>query len=163
MVEITDEMLDLYEQIYDTEHQYDDDYEEEFQDNSYHLGICSYDKDIDGWLLASVVKCSTLFQYPFDSISNYLNNYSVIEQGKNVPTDIMLLSFQGNEPFQCFTVIKKTFWLKLIQRTWKKICAQRKDIIKNNMVNYLHKRSLGIKQVTIPTLYGMLSYLKESK
>lgn len=163
MVEVSDTVLDMYEQIYDTEHHYDDDYEEEFHDNSYHLGICSYDKDLDGWLLASTVKSSTLFQYSFDSISNYLNNYSVIEQGKNVPTDIMHLSFQGQEPFQIFSVIKKTFWLKLIQRTWKKIYAQRKDIVKNNMVNYLHKRSLGITQPSIPTLHGMLSYLKESK
>ena len=40
--------------------------------------------------------------------------YSVIEQGKNVPTDIMHLSFQGQEPFQIFSVIKKTFWLKYV-------------------------------------------------
>ena len=156
--------LEMYDQIYDEEHNYDDDYEEEFNNNTYYLGICAYDKDIDGWLLASTVKNKTLFNYPYDSIVDYLNNYSVIEKNKNAPTEIMYLSFQGDDPFHVFTVIKKTFWLKLIQRTWKKTYQKRKQMFKFcNIVDYIHQRELGFKQPQIPTLYGMLSYLKDNK
>jgi hypothetical protein len=164
MVEVNESLIDKYEQIYDEEHNYDDDYEQEVDNNTYHLGICSYDKDIDGWLLASTIKNRTLFNYPYCSVVDYLNNYSVIEQGGNVPTDIMYLSFQGDEPFQLYTVIKKTFWLKLIQRTWKKICQQRKQIIKSgNMTDFIRQRELGLQKLNIPTLHGMLSYLKDNK
>jgi len=164
MVEIHDSEIDMYEQIYDEEHNYDDDYEQEFDNHTYYLGICAYDKDIDGWLLASTVKNKTLFNYPYDNIVDYLNNYSVIEKNKNSPTEIMYLSFQGDEPFQAFTVIKKTFWLKLIQRTWKNIYQKRKQLFAfRNMVDYIRQRELGIKQQQIPTLYGMLSYLKDNK
>ena len=76
----------------------------------------------------------------------------------------MYLSFQGDEPFQEFTVIKKTFWLKLIQRTWKKIYQKRRHLFAfRNMVDYIHQRELGMKQGQIPTLHGMLSYLKDNK
>jgi hypothetical protein len=164
MVEIHDTVIDMYEQIYDEEHNYDDDYEEEFYNNTYHLGICSYDKDIDSWLLASTVKNKTLFNYPYVNVTDYLNNYSIIDQKRQVPTDIMYLSFKGDEPFQLYTVIKKTFWLRLIQRTWKKICQRRKQILSNqNKINYIRQRELGVKQECIPTLYGMLSYLKDNK
>ena len=74
------------------------------------------------------------------------------------------INLQGDEPFQAFTVIKKTFWLKLIQRTWKKIYQKRKQLFAfRNMVDYIRQRELGIKQQQIPTLYGMLSYLKDNK
>lgn len=156
--------IEMYGEIYDVEHNYDDDYEQEFNNHTCYLGICAYDKDIDGWLMASTVKNSTLFKYPYESILDYLNNYSVIGQSQPVPIDIMYLSFQGTEPFHEFNVIKKTFWLRLIQRTWKKIYQKRKQLLTfRNMIDYIRQRELGIKQPSIPTLYGMLSYLKDNK
>ena len=61
-----------------------------------------------------------------------------------------------------YTIIKKTFWLKLIQRTWKKIYKKKMDIIKKNMVHILRKREIGEK-LSIPGIQGMLSYLKDNK
>ena len=71
MVEVNESLIDKYEQIYDEEHNYDDEYEQEVDNNTYHLGICSYDKDIDGWLLASTIKNRTLFNYPYCSVVDY--------------------------------------------------------------------------------------------
>lgn len=155
--------LEMYDQIYDEEHNYDDDYEEEFNNNTYYLGICAYDKDIDEWLLASTVKNKTLFNYPYNSIVDYLNNYSVIEENKNAPTEIMYLSFQGDEPFHLFTVIKKTFWLKLIQRKWKKIFQIRRQTLQNRMQlsSIYHREIFGVWPVhirTMPGLHGLLAY-----
>ncbi len=155
--------IDMYENIYDEEHEYDDDYEQEFHDNTYYLGICAHDKDINGWLLASTIKPQTLYKFPYNSVVDYLNNYSIITKNQLINPDILHLSFQGIQPFELYTVVKKTFWLKLIQRTWKKICQQRKEMLKPNLIQYLHKRTLGIRQPPIPGLYGMLSYLKDNK
>jgi hypothetical protein len=72
---------------------------------------------------------------------------------------------------QCFYLpsehcvsILKTYWLKLIQRTWKKIYKNRKLIISRRcQPNSLkHKELYGkwpINCIHYPTLKGMLSYL----
>jgi hypothetical protein len=61
--------------------------------------------------------------------------------------------------------IKKTIWLKLIQRTWKNILKKRENIIKIRG----HPNSLRCKEITgkwpkncynFPTIRGMLSILK---
>jgi hypothetical protein len=56
--------------------------------------------------------------------------------------------------------IKKTFWLKLIQRTWKRICLERKNIAKRTTLQVLYQREIKKKYTTIPRLKGMLYYLK---
>ena len=67
------------------------------------------------------------------------------------------------ESGHCICIIK-TIWIKLIQRTWKKIFALRKTIIKNRCSIY----SLKSREITgmwpkncriYPRLQGMMSYL----
>lgn len=61
--------------------------------------------------------------------------------------------------------IKKTIWIKLIQRTWKNICKNRELIInKRCHPNSLKHRELTGKWpkncINFPKLKGMMSYLK---
>jgi len=52
------------------------------------------------------------------------------------------------------TAIIKTFWLKIIQRTWKKIYAKRMNYIKNP-TNLFYRQMRG--PMYLPTLRGMLA------
>ena len=61
--------------------------------------------------------------------------------------------------------VLKTFWLRLIQRTWKKIFAQRKEIWekRKQVCNIMYWQMRGTWPNNcrrLPCLYGMLRYLK---
>ena len=68
-------------------------------------------------------------------------------------------------PSQHTVAIIKTIWIKIIQRKWKKVYAERNKIIKTRM----QYSSLKTREITgrwpqscnyLPTLYGMMSNLK---
>lgn len=68
-------------------------------------------------------------------------------------------------PSQHTVAIIKTIWIKIIQRKWKKVYAERNRIIKTRM----QYSSLKTREITgkwpqscnyLPTLYGMMSNLK---
>jgi hypothetical protein len=63
---------------------------------------------------------------------------------------------------ECVCVLK-TFWIRLIQRTWKKIYKERKNIIqRRRMISYLKHREITAKlQNVLPSIYGMLAYLTQ--
>lgn len=61
--------------------------------------------------------------------------------------------------------ILKTFWLRLIKRKWKKIFAQRKEIIEkrkqvSNIIYWQMRGTWPNNCRTLPNLYGMLGCLK---
>lgn len=69
------------------------------------------------------------------------------------------------ESHHCVAIIK-TIWIKLIQRKWKKIYAERKNIIRKRM----SQSSLSTRELTgrwphhciyLPSIYGMLRNLKK--
>ena len=116
------------------------------------------------WLFASTININTFYQFPFDDVQTYLNNYRVIgPQNTMLVPEIMKMKFVDSE-YNCpiYTIIKKTFWLKLIQRTWKKIYKKKKDMIQKNMIHLLRKREIGEK-ISLPGIQGMLYYLKVDK
>lgn len=68
-------------------------------------------------------------------------------------------------PSQHTVAIIKTMWIKIIQRKWKKVYAERKRIINTRMLySSLKRRELTGKWPTscnyLPTLYRMLSDIK---
>jgi hypothetical protein len=67
------------------------------------------------------------------------------------------------ETNECVCVIK-TFWLRLIQRTWKKIMQNKKDVLKKRKtISSLRYREIYGKWPpglnSMPSIYGMLEYL----
>ena len=61
-----------------------------------------------------------------------------------------------------YNVTIKTFWIKIIQRNWKRVLRERKNIISKSkgLLNYLNNRELGINRTSLPCLHGMLNHLK---
>lgn len=100
----------------------------------------------------------------FNTISNnpFIRNYSnIISKPDYIKPEIALcLTLRGSET----VVIIKTFWLRLIQRTWKKIYKNKKIILEKrcNVECILHRRTTGKWPNDcnkLPTIKGMLSYL----
>ena len=95
---------------------------------------------------------------PFSTIKNFNNIVSKEDYIRPQIAENIIL-----ESGHCICVIK-TIWLKLIQRTWKKVFALRKTIIKRRC----NINSLKVREITgkwpencsvYPELQGMMSYL----
>ena len=74
-----------------------------------------------------------------DRIPNY---YHIIRHPNYIKLDIIQLDRgRGNE----YIAYVKTYWLRLIQRRWKNIYAQRKNILKQRKTNYAinHRKIYG--------------------
>ena len=80
-------------------------------------------------------------------IRNYVN---IINKQSYFQPQIAKCIYIGDE---CVAIIK-TFWLKIVQRTWKKIYAKRMNIIKNP-TNIFYRQMNG--PMRLPTLRGMLA------
>jgi hypothetical protein len=64
-----------------------------------------------------------------------------------------------------YTVILKTYWLRIIQRHWRKAFSIRDSIIKKRMRlnvqrNFELKGNYGYGLNTMPTIHGLLSVYK---
>jgi len=152
---------EMYDEIYDSEsfHRDLDEPDDYFRDNHYYIGISCYDVHYNSLLLASTVQNKTFFQYNIDNIVDYLNNYSIIYQDHSVNPEIMKLQI---DDLSMYNVVLKTFWLRLVQRNWKRIYKEKKDILKNGLIPYLKNRELDGNQIRLPSLYGMMYHLKEA-
>jgi hypothetical protein len=142
----------LYEEFYS------ETYDLPKQHNLYYIGICKLIRPEHYFLLLNTISSKIFFKHPFQSILTYLSEFSIIYV--NQPhLDIMQLQIL---PDDTYTIIKKTYWLRLIQRHWKNILLQRQNIYKQRcrisslQYSQLHGRyPRGLN--AIPGLYGMLA------
>lgn len=93
------------------------------------------------------------FYYP--SIQHYLNSFPIPSHFKK---SLAIFRFQSSE--HGYNPIVKTFWIKIIQRSFKKAYATRKKIIETNSIHkYLQKRELSGRlpsTVLKPLISGLL-------
>ena len=142
--------LDEYEE-------YDTDSEDEYNSNTF----VKLNAEIK-WLRQHYsTLCNSLYSKKHPTIRNYHNiikhpNYIKPEIGQYIIL-----------PTQEAVAILKTFWLRIIQKKWKKVFQERKNIIKQrcNLLN-LSTRELSINLLNLytnwPGLKGMLSELKNN-
>ena len=94
------------------------------------------------------------------TIKNYLN---IISSPSYIKPELSKCIYLNTGECVC---ILKTLWLRLIQRTWKKIYAIQNNVIKKRCsVKSLHYREITGKWpddcIKMPTMKGMLSYLSK--
>ena len=60
-----------------------------------------------------------------------------------------------------YSVVIKTFWLKIIQRKWKKIFNERKQILSKRMQlsSMIHREIHGTWPISIRSMPGLLGLL----
>ena len=132
----------------------------EKENNKYYIG--SYVNNDKNLLLSSSISPSTYFKINQTLCSNYLFEYSM---SKNTikSTEILKVKIINISGWEFCTVIVKTFWLKIIQRKWKKIYKERMRIIGNRKkLKSLYFREINGKFpntcLHLPTLQGLLAY-----
>ncbi len=124
--------------IYFDQHTYEDaideiaEAEEEFLDMEkhhmhYYIGSAIYYPEYGSIQLDTSISPATLFSYEIYDIRQYLAEYSVCNIMRGLPyIHILQLDIK---PDGEYCAIIKTFWLKIIQRAWKKRFAKRKTVI----------------------------------
>jgi hypothetical protein len=131
----------------------------------YYIGISKLVKPEFCYILLNSVSVKMFFAHSYGSLMNYLVEYSLIHIYR--PTmDILKLYIAEDETY---TVIKKTVWIRLIQRHWKAVFNTRRQIV-------VKRRGISIQRIfettgkypsgfnSFPTLYGMLAqYSKNNK
>ena len=158
-------MNDVSDNIYDEDYPF---LEEDKIDNHYYIGLTS--KDL---LLLSTVSPKTFYKYDYHLVQQYLNDYSVNESSVNESSvnessvneisvnesnfrniEIIKLDIQNN----VYYVILKTYWIRLIQRRWKKIFQNRLNYRKR-LDSIFYFQTYG-KYKKIPSLpiKGLINY-----
>ena len=104
------------------------------EDKKYYIGVCNIIPklckiDPFFYILNCCISPNTFFAFSFNLVKLYLKEYSVIFSNfipkiQNT-VNIFQLSIENNT----YHVIIKTYWLRIIQRYWKKIFNLRKQII----------------------------------
>jgi hypothetical protein len=145
----------IYENIFrdDSEHLYVD-----REHDHYYIGIQKYMRFRNVSLLINSVSARTFFQHTYHNILRYLFYYSIVHV-KNPVIEIMKLQIM---PDESYSVIRKTYWLRLVQRHWKKVFRERNAIINRRYMaraRFMHETSgrypYGLN--SLPTIHGMLS------
>ncbi len=125
-----------------------------------------YGKERHIWLLHSSVSPENFMIYHIDDINMYLTpDYEISELHKCNPgiLKVKRVYDEGQENYYS-SIIDKTYWLRIIQRTWKKIIKERKKIIKERCkISSLETREITGKWPNglnyLPGLYGCLNKL----
>ena len=152
----TEEMID---RIYFHEEDFLD---SEKEDKHYYIGNSRVSQDKLYILYANAVTPTTFFRFDINHVKSYLHDYSIFVTNSNI--DIMKLCILDDHTY---TVVIKTYWLKMIQRHWKKIYSQRKYCINRRRqiktMMYVERNGMyPYDCYSMPGLQGMLmSYNKK--
>jgi len=168
-IEINDSMESDTEYDSETEEMIDRIYfhEEDFldsekEDKHYYIGNSWVSQDKLYILYANAVTPTTFFRFDINHVKSYLHDYSIFPTNSNI--DIMKLFILDDHTY---TVVIKTYWLKIIQRHWKKIYSQRKYCISRRRqiktMMYVERNGMyPYDCYSMPGLQGMLmSYNKK--
>jgi hypothetical protein len=105
------------------------------------------------------------YSNPFDNL--YSENHPTIRNYHNIIKHPNYIKPEIGQyiilPTQEAIAILKTFWLRIIQKKWKKVFQERKNIIKKrcNLLNLSTRELRRNLYTNVPGLRGMLSELKK--
>jgi len=157
----TDNENDTDDEFEDDGIVYEDFYEyDELSRTKYNLVLCEkYNKLLHG-IIDGEINNHYLTHFRLKNINNHFIEIVKL-QYPNVRTEIAECLILNSD--HCVSIIK-TFWLRLIQRTWKKICNERKNIIKKRSkpTSILYREIFGQWPddcLRYPLLRGMMSNL----
>jgi hypothetical protein len=116
-------------------------------------------------VLGSAISPHTFFQYPIETVDRYLTGYDV-HPTDIPPTHIVQIvepfhpGFDmclGNAFFYSIPVVIKTYWIRIIQRTWKRVYREKHAILQS----LIFRRTFEYKgrlTAHLPSLRGMLQH-----
>ena len=159
-----DNDLEIIEQFMDEIAELDGDFQEtEKTHGNYYIGGVQYDKHTEKQLLLmSAISPRAFFHYNHHMISIYLHEMCISDINYFPNIQVLQLDISADG---CYRVIMKTYWLRLIQRTWKRVYAEKIAMIRRRgsipalRYNETHGRYPD-EMRRLPELRGMLSFIK---
>jgi hypothetical protein len=125
--------------------------------NQYYIGI--YTNIKNEFIYANSLTKRTFFEFPYLHCLHYLYEYSIILLD-NHSTKIHIMQLDITKD-GTYCVVIKTIWLKLIQRCWKRVFKERKNIIEKRCslesrkyVSIHGKYPQGLNR--LPSLFGLM-------
>ena len=131
-------------------------------DGCYYVGIYKHISSSGNLLYVNSVSGNVFMKYPSDKIRQYLYDYSIMLR-RCSEVEIMQLYIRK----EVYYVVVKTFWLRIIQRTWKKkyqkyMDNQNKKILPKNL-RYREIHGKYPKELDyLPKIRGMLANYKHN-
>jgi len=139
-IETQDDSM-IFEEIFNDYNDIERIYEKEYLfldsekiNNKYYIGI--YSRVDDELLLGSCISSSSFFEFPINAVKKYLSTYSIIYNDRFFLKKIDILKLAINETDGTYNVVIKTVWLRIFQRKWKKLFAEKKSMME-------HKKKLS--------------------
>lgn len=131
------EIDSVVDDIFDDEELFlDSDYE----DGKYYMGFpCLMKSQEREWVMQIAITAKSLLKYDYNSVMRYLTEYSVTRI-YNPKIHIMQLDISNTGSYN---VILKTFWLKIVQRAWKRVFKERQKYI----LRCKHPHSILYRQI----------------
>jgi hypothetical protein len=125
------------------------------QENDFYVNYDTLDDiyDVGEWIYDN-------YTYPIVESHPTIRNYEkIIESDKYLQPELAQVIETPTREYVC---ILKTFWLRLIQRKWKKIYKRRMEIVRRRMnpINFMHFQQTGYwldECKNLPSIYGMMS------
>jgi len=156
---IHDYDLDVSDRIYYSDQHFLDEPKEH---GHYYLGTINQELSPHN-LLDISVSSSTFYKFSYNDIVRYLRFYSIHWRSTKPSIDILQL-----EIIECeYQVIRKTYWLRLVQRHWRNVYQQQQKVIqiRKSMANIQYRELYGRNMYggnSLPRLHGMLSMYTKS-
>ena len=129
------------------------------EDKHYYIGLSGYIKRQHQTILLSSVSPGTFVKHKTSDVLQYLVDYSATDVrcvNKNPKVQILQLHVDENA---VYNVVDKTYWLKLVQRSWKRVYAQRQTVInaRKSPDSMLYRQSTGKWDTRLPSLRDMFA------
>ncbi len=123
-------------------------------DAAYYIGLPGFLASQNQLLLMNSISPGAFFKHDHAAVLKYLVEYSTSRIHK---PNVHILQVHLDEN-QAYNVTIKTFWLKLVQRSWKRVFLERQQIISQNKNPLLIQgRALGNASLPkLPSIRGLL-------
>lgn len=142
------------ERLFDTNY-----YETQENDNTYYITVpylinANYLKDLH-------ISSRGFFNNSLNLVKKYIREYTVsAEIPDSAPLEIVKTSYiYLPNGFTMANVIIKTFWIKIVQRRWRKVFQKRKEVFQTIRTAIIN-REYRSDRFSIPKLRGCLADMK---
>jgi len=154
----TDEEPSNEEELYILDSEYDYEYEP-CQHGKYYLGSYKYFPEFNEILLMNQISLRVFYASHYNSLCKFIYWYS----GTSIPdtrAQIMQVFVKDN----IINAVLKTHWIRIIQRTWKRIFRERRKYIRKrrDLSAILMNQTRPISMASYPEYRGMLSFLQKN-
>lgn len=128
-------------------------------DGEYLIGNYVILNDTEKEIIGSTISNKAFFSFEYSHVNAYLITGARMYRSKYRSDTHIIKTFLNNSNLQ---PIIKTYWIRLIQRHWKKVFRIKKEIIKKQMMlNSLKIREIKETPKNIYGIKGMLSIYKK--